>query len=421
MLKNRLRSSIILAIFTIAMFQASLVNQNQNASRHALSESYVGYSWPESYIIINVSDYQGETDGERIQKALNDVPAEGAIVFIPEGVWEACNLTAKSNTIVTGTSGTVLRRPANTTSSFIIFDNQANFAVANLTFDGLSISEATGILVINGACFQISNNTFKDVEKHAVYVCGKSVDFTIENNLLINSNVAPILVFGLTGTREMNHFLIASNTLINGTNNGKIGVAFAAYGEIVNNTIIGCTYGIGTRCVSSLVIRNNWIENCSDYGIYLGTQPGDPGSSDIDIANNYIVGSNIGIARYYASGPVLNVSLKNNKIIYSKQVDICMDFQGAFIDNTMTSKEKIKVLIVPEKFVGNVDLNDKFIILADVNNDGKVDMRDIGLIGRLYGSSQGSEMWDPHADIIQDGKIDMRDMGYAAKCFGFHS
>jgi len=75
----------------------------------------------ESYIVINVSDYEGATPSERIQKALDDVPPDGAMVFIPEGIWEAYNLTARSKTIVIGVDGTIIRRPANTTTPFITF------------------------------------------------------------------------------------------------------------------------------------------------------------------------------------------------------------------------------------------------------------------------------------------------------------
>jgi hypothetical protein len=396
-------------------------SRNQSASATTLNRSNTNFSLTGSYMVINVSDYSGATDSERIQKALNDVPPEGAIVFIPEGIWEACNLTAISKTIVMGTNGTILKRPINTTSPFIKFQDQASFAVVNLTFDGQNITEGTGISVTNGTDFEISDDTFENVEKNAVYVCGVSEDFKIENNVLVNSNTASILVFGSPGVRQIRRFLIANNTLMSSTNNGKIGVAFAAEGTIADNRIIGDTYGIGTRDVSNITIRNNWIENCTSYGIYLGTQPGDVGSSNIEITGNYIVNSNVGIARYYGDGLMYNITLRNNTIIYNAQSDIYADFQAAFINNTMTYKEKLKLLTVPTEFVRNIDNNSTPIIPADVTGDGKVDMRDVAFVARLYGSTQSSGNWNPKADIIQDGVVDMRDIGFAAKCFGYNS
>lgn len=50
--------------------------------------------------------------------------------------------------------------------------------------------------------------------------------------------------------------------------------------------------------------------------------------------------------------------------------------------------------------------------------DGKVDMRDIGVIGSAFGSSPGDTRWNPNRDINGDGKIDLRDIGITARNFG---
>jgi parallel beta-helix repeat protein len=50
--------------------------------------------------------------------------------------------------------------------------------------------------------------------------------------------------------------------------------------------------------------------------------------------------------------------------------------------------------------------------------DGKVDMRDIGLAARAFGSSPGNPRWNPAADINYDFKVDMRDIGPIARQFG---
>jgi hypothetical protein len=372
----------------------------------------------ESYIVINVSDYEGATPSERIQKALDDVPPDGAMVFIPEGIWEAYNLTARSKTIVIGVDGTIIRRPANTTTPFITFANQTDFAVLNLEFEGQNISEATGILVANGTRFQVSNNTFRDVARTAVHVAGVCEDFAIDGNLLVNSNVASILIFGSPGTRQIRRFTISNNTLLDSFNNGKIGVAFATEGTITHNHIANSTYGIGTRCVSNIAIENNIIENCISYGIYLGTQPADPGSSYIEISDNYVLNSNVGIARYYGSGSMDNVTLKNNTLVYNEQSDIYADFQAIFINNTLTSKDKLNLLTIPVEFMENFDVNRTLIIPTDITDDGIVDMRDVGKVASLYGTSPDTWWWDPDADIIQDLMVDMRDIGYVAHCFG---
>ncbi|MGD8544621.1 MAG: hypothetical protein PVH12_00455 [Candidatus Bathyarchaeota archaeon] len=55
--------------------------------------------------------------------------------------------------------------------------------------------------------------------------------------------------------------------------------------------------------------------------------------------------------------------------------------------------------------------------------DGRCDMRDVGLIARLFGSMEGDGNYDDRADIAgptngPDGKIDMRDVGLVARHFG---
>lgn len=395
------------------------LSKDDSVSEFIYSTFGAGFGATESYIVINVSDYSGATDSERIQKALDDVPEEGAIVFIPEGTWEACNLTAKSKTILMGTNRTIMKRPANTTCPFITFKNQTSFIVLNLIFDGQNIPEATGILISSCTQFEILNNTFANISRNAIHVCGVCENFEIENNTFIKCDSASIILFGSPGERYIKNFVITNNFLTNGTNNGKIGVAFAANGTIANNTVINCEYGIATRCVSYITITNNHIENCVSYAIYLGTQPADPGSDNIEIMYNYVANCNVGISRYYGSYPIHNVTLKNNSILYNEQWDIYANFPATFVNNTITSAGKLKILNTNVEFVGNIDAEGQPILPRDINNDFRIDMRDIGIVARLFGSSSSSDNWNPSADIIGDGVIDMKDIAFVATKFGF--
>lgn len=62
---------------------------------------------------------------------------------------------------------------------------------------------------------------------------------------------------------------------------------------------------------------------------------------------------------------------------------------------------------------------------ADINRDYKVDMKDIGIAARAFGTVPGDERWNPLADItgpitwVPDGRIDMRDIGVIARNFGW--
>jgi hypothetical protein len=48
-------------------------------------------------------------------------------------------------------------------------------------------------------------------------------------------------------------------------------------------------------------------------------------------------------------------------------------------------------------------------LTGDVNGDNKVDIKDITLIAKAYGSFPGYPNWNPFCDFNNDGKIDARD------------
>ncbi len=50
--------------------------------------------------------------------------------------------------------------------------------------------------------------------------------------------------------------------------------------------------------------------------------------------------------------------------------------------------------------------------------DGKCDIRDISAIGRAFNSSPSDPKWNPDADLNDDGKVDVKDAGIAAGNFG---
>jgi hypothetical protein len=57
-------------------------------------------------------------------------------------------------------------------------------------------------------------------------------------------------------------------------------------------------------------------------------------------------------------------------------------------------------------------------LVGDVNNDGMVDMRDIGIICDKFGLTPVRPLWDPKVDTNGDGIVDMRDIGIAVRNFG---
>lgn len=57
-------------------------------------------------------------------------------------------------------------------------------------------------------------------------------------------------------------------------------------------------------------------------------------------------------------------------------------------------------------------------ILGDVNGDGVVNMLDLMLMQKAFGSTPGSPNWNPACDLTQQGKIDMSAIVIAIENFG---
>jgi len=56
--------------------------------------------------------------------------------------------------------------------------------------------------------------------------------------------------------------------------------------------------------------------------------------------------------------------------------------------------------------------------LGDVNRDGVIDAQDLNLLQAAYTSTPGQPHWNPDCDLNGDGKVDMRDIGIASTNFG---
>lgn len=54
----------------------------------------------------------------------------------------------------------------------------------------------------------------------------------------------------------------------------------------------------------------------------------------------------------------------------------------------------------------------------DLNGDGKIDIKDISIVARAFGTRPGDPYWNPIADINGDGKVDIKDVSAVAKHYG---
>ncbi|MBS7636095.1 right-handed parallel beta-helix repeat-containing protein [Candidatus Bathyarchaeota archaeon] len=57
--------------------------------------------------------------------------------------------------------------------------------------------------------------------------------------------------------------------------------------------------------------------------------------------------------------------------------------------------------------------------IGDINYDGKVDMKDVAMVSKAFGSYEGYGPWNPICDVNGDGKVDIKDVAIVSKGFGW--
>jgi len=55
---------------------------------------------------------------------------------------------------------------------------------------------------------------------------------------------------------------------------------------------------------------------------------------------------------------------------------------------------------------------------GDLNADAVVDIKDVAIVSKAFGSVFGGVNWNPIADVNDDGKVDIKDMGTVSKKYG---
>jgi len=68
----------------------------------------------------------------------------------------------------------------------------------------------------------------------------------------------------------------------------------------------------------------------------------------------------------------------------------------------------------------NHTLQAVFYIIGDINRDGTVDIKDLGLFVKAFGSYPTHTRWNPKADLNNDEKVDIKDLILLVKHFGEH-
>jgi parallel beta-helix repeat protein len=350
----------------------------------------------------------------------------------------------------------------------------------NMTLDGAGYTlegtrSGTGITLEERSNVTIKNTNIKSFGL-CVYICQASKNNIFGNNITA-SDTGIELQMNSTGNRIYGNNITngefgpgvaiswySSNNIVSGNTvaNNYGGIMFMEEGS--NNSVTGNRiadnrlYGVLLRSSSNNSITRNNIANNQFQGILLEGSLNNSiianniasnrvygvsllGSSSNSITRNNITNDQCGIYLSYSSG---NRIFHNNLINNTSQIqnvekaltniwdngypsggNYWSDYTGADLYSGLYQNESGSDGIGDSSYIINENRGDSYPLvrpfvplLSDLNNDGRVNILDISILAKAYGTKLGDERWNPIADMDKNNVIDIVDVSIVARDFG---
>jgi parallel beta-helix repeat protein len=193
---------------------------------------------------------------------------------------------------------------------------------------------------------------------------------------------------------------------------------------IKNTRIEGCIDGIQLFNSSDNIITGNSIVGNSyeAIGLYY--------SSDNNITGNSITNNQIGIAFYDSSNNSIgqNTFVNNTYQAYTESsVNLWDDGSKGNYWNDYKGTDSDQDSIGDTPYIIDVSNQDRYPLMnpsikpqliTDVNKDGKVNIIDISLVAKAFGTTPKDPKWNPDADIDTNRIINILDVTRVAIDFG---
>ena len=295
----------------------------------------------------------------------------------------------------------------------------------SLSIIGESINETildggggTGFYIISGGvnitCFTIRNSSY-----------GVWLDYA--QNCLLQRNKFVNNTKGIGGDNCVSCTI--SNNVFEGNELGMRLTSFVEF-EISQNIVRHNTYGFSLVNGFNTKVHGNRVENNTDFGFHLqkfrlsviyenNVKENKYGfhlrfTWNNDFYHNNVVNNDIqAIFVVYGSKP--------NRWDKNSEGNYWSDYNG-----TDSNRDGIgdSAYVIAEDNSDDFPLMNPYWNPADINHDLKVNCEDISISANAFGAIPGSPNWNPHADItgktmlVPDGKVDMRDIGLIAKNYG---
>lgn len=226
------------------------------------------------------------------------------------------------------------------------------------------------------------------------------------NNLPSNTDTTVTIHWDTTGVPEGNYTIAAEATLVpfefNTTNNYLADGTVQIFMAIRDVAITGVT------------TSRSWV------------YPGVPVNITVTAKNTGDVTESFDVNVYYDTNLLATTSILN--LLPGVETTLVFGWNTSALIPCNNYSISANASFVPFEYnlTNNVfyDGYVKIRWVGDINGDGKVDIKDVSIVGQAFGTYPGHPRWNPDADItgsvylVPDGKVDIRDVSLVSRNFG---
>ena len=276
---------------------------------------------------------------------------------------------------------------------------------------------------------KISRNNITNTQSQGIYLYSSSNNSISENCMANNGNWGIHLTSSpnnsidgnnITDTSycgiELDSSWYSSISRNNITNNGLgIWLAYSSNNSITENNITNNVV-VGIELILSSTynsISGNTIANNGYYGISLQSDRRVLDSTDNTVFHNNFINNTVEVKSW--------TSERANIWDNGCEGNFWSNYNGTDLDN-----DGVGDTYLPWEGVDNFPLMNVYWNPCDINHDLEVNRIDIDFSANAFGNRLGDTLRNPHANItgpeppVSDGKVDMRDIGLIARHFGEH-